>query len=204
MLLHCASATIQLNHLSPATTCSTLHHRSECAGVNVCLLCSLTLCAVLYCVLLKASHPELVAAAAAGDKAPKQLHSAADVVAAARKKMSATWQQGVAHMGPGLQVGVVREGSKGNWYWGSNVGAHGFQMTSSVEPCLWRRWQQDRFTDLSLVADADGLLRQNVLGYLLHLCGAVADVLVSPEFATCVIVHRMTSMRVVLCRLWAS
>jgi hypothetical protein len=68
-------------------------------------MCSLALSAVLYCVLLKASHPELAAAAAAEhSRAPKQLHSAAEVVAAARKRVSATWQQGVAHMGPGLQV----------------------------------------------------------------------------------------------------
>lgn len=67
---------------------------------------SLTLCAVLYCVLLKAAHPQLAAAAAAEQRGPpRQLHSAAEVVAAARKKVSATWQQGVAHMGPGLQVG---------------------------------------------------------------------------------------------------
>lgn len=75
-----------------------------CCGVA----CSLALSAVLYCVLLKASHPELAAAAAAErNRTPKQLHSAAEVVAAARKRMSATWQQGVAHMGPGLQVRLV-------------------------------------------------------------------------------------------------
>jgi len=74
---------------------------------------SLTLCAVLYCVLLKAAHPAF-AAAALEPRGPKQLHhSAAEVVAAARKKVSATWQQGVAHMGPGLQVGFEGLGDKG-------------------------------------------------------------------------------------------
>lgn len=78
---------------------------AEVAGLQCHVANSLTLCAVLYCVLLKASHPELAAAAAAErHRVPKQLHSAAEVVAAARKKMSATWQQGVAHMGPGLQA----------------------------------------------------------------------------------------------------
>jgi hypothetical protein len=76
---------------------------------------SLTLCAVLYCILLKAAHPQLAAAAAAQRSAPRQLHTAAEVVAAARKKVSATWQQGVAHMGPGLQVrhGCLAEGLTG-------------------------------------------------------------------------------------------
>lgn len=81
-----------------------------CMSVFVCalLLASLALCAVLYCLLVKASHPELAAAAAAAAAEPRggkhMPHSAAEVVAAARKKVTATWQQSVAHMQPGLQV----------------------------------------------------------------------------------------------------
>jgi hypothetical protein len=107
-VLYCALLQASHPELAAAVVPTKLHfHIATCAVLCCVVLCSLALSAVLYCVLLKASHPELAAAAAAErNRGPKQLHSAAEVVAAARKRMSATWQQGVAHMGPGLQVCV--------------------------------------------------------------------------------------------------